>query len=181
MRRVSYYIVTIDNQNPPNRSIQSNTVIVKVMAVSNQRVVIDLQVGSLYAMVNEKFITLDLAPFSKLDRVFVPLRFIAEAFGAKIEWKEDESQNGEGSIKIIIQKKEGIVLTVLMHTLNKSAFISLEKNGIIIETKEIILDAPAFIVKPANRTVVPIRFIAESFGANVDWNEETKAIRITLE
>jgi hypothetical protein len=106
---------------------------------------------------------------------------VAEAFGANIEWKEDDSRNGEGLIKIKIQKNDGSVLTISMHTLNKSAFLSLVKNGMTIEIKEIILDAPAFIVKPANRTVVPIRFIAETFGAVVDWNEETKAIRITLE
>jgi len=39
-----------------------------------------------------------------------------------------------------------------------------------------ILDAPPEIVN--GRTFVPIRFIAEAFGAEVNWVEETKEIII---
>jgi hypothetical protein len=178
----TYYVLTIDDQNPPNKSVSSNFITVKTtISNNNNQTLIELKVGSQYAIVNNQFVILDLAPFSKNNRVFVPLRFIAEAFGAKIEWKEDNNKNGEGLITITYIKKDSSVLKIQMHTLDKNAIISTERNGQIITRKELALDAPAFIVKPANRTVVPIRFISETFGAVVDWNESTETIKIKLE
>ena len=141
---------------------------------------IGLIVGEKYAYVNNRFMTLDIAPLMKSDRVFVPLRFIAEAFGAKVTWKEDALNNGEGSITIVFQAKDGSQLTIRMHTLEKTATVDIQKEGQPVERKTILLDAPAFIVKPEDRTVVPIRFIAESFGAVVEWKESNQSILITL-
>jgi len=30
------------------------------------------------------------------------------------------------------------------------------------------------------RTLVPVRFVSEAFGATVEWNSKTKEIRITM-
>ncbi len=30
-----------------------------------------------------------------------------------------------------------------------------------------------------SRTIVPLRFVAESFNADVEWDEEARAVRIT--
>jgi len=123
---------------------------------------------------------LDIAPLMKQDRVFVPLRFIAEAFGAKVYWTEDASSNGEGTIRILYTTQTGSRLTIKMHTLEKAVYVEVENNGKVLERKTITLDAPPFIVKPANRTVVPIRFIAETFGASVEWKESNQSILIQL-
>ena len=37
------------------------------------------------------------------------------------------------------------------------------------------------IVAPGDRTLVPVRFIAESFGAEVGWDEATQTVTITLD
>ena len=43
-------------------------------------------------MVNAKVYTLDTAPIISNGRAFVPIRFIAESFGAEVEWlKETET------------------------------------------------------------------------------------------
>ena len=39
-------------------------------------------------------------------------------------------------------------------------------------------DMPSFIYK--NRTLVPIRFLSETFGAKVDWNQKTQSAIITM-
>jgi len=39
-------------------------------------------------------------------------------------------------------------------------------------------DVPAFILN--NRTMVPLRFISEFFGAVVSWDSETRYIEIIL-
>lgn len=178
-----YYVVVFDNQKPKNKSNPSNTVI--VTTTENQPppgdgITITLIVGEKYAYVNQNFMMLDIAPLMKQDRVFVPLRFIAEAFGAKVYWTEDASSNGEGTIKILYTTQTGSNLTIKMHTMEKTVFLEVGKNGQILERKTITLDAPPFIVKPVNRTVVPIRFLAETFGAIVEWKESNQSILIKL-
>lgn len=39
------------------------------------------------------------------------------------------------------------------------------------------MSVPATIIE--NRTLVPLRFISESLGATVNWNEDTKTVNIT--
>jgi len=43
----------------------------------------------------------------------------------------------------------------------------------------VVLDVAPFTVEPQGRTVVPIRFIAETFGAQVDWDEALQKVTIT--
>jgi hypothetical protein len=88
----------------------------------------------------------------------VPLRFISEAFGSELEWIADER-------KIIVKRYD---VTFILWVDKKTAQV----NG-----KEVPIDAPPINVK--GRVMVPLRFIAEPFGAKVDWNAETKVITIT--
>jgi hypothetical protein len=159
--------------DPPPKEPENDKIVRKIL--------IRLKIGDLYAMVNDSFIILDIAPLEKNDRVFVPLRFIAESFGAEIEWKEDESNNGEGTIKITYTKADSSKILIQMHTLHRTAYITFMKNNTVIKTDEITLDVAPFIVKPENRTVVPVRFISESFGAEIEWDKETKTIQILLQ
>ena len=41
------------------------------------------------------------------------------------------------------------------------------------------LDAPPLVV--GGRTYVPLRFISEAFGAEIDWNSKEQRITITRE
>ncbi|MCD6107236.1 MAG: copper amine oxidase N-terminal domain-containing protein, partial [Caldisericaceae bacterium] len=45
-----------------------------------------------------------------------------------------------------------------------------------VSGKKVLLDSPPLIVK--GRTMVPLRFIAETLGAEVTWDEATKSITI---
>ncbi|MGC9089794.1 MAG: copper amine oxidase N-terminal domain-containing protein, partial [Caldisericia bacterium] len=47
---------------------------------------IGLQVGNPTAIVDGQVVTLDVAPVIVNGRTFVPLRFVAEAFGASVDW-----------------------------------------------------------------------------------------------
>jgi len=51
-------------------------------------------------------------------------------------------------------------------------------NQVEVDGKKIIIDAPAEIIK--GRTFVPIRAIAEIFGAQVDWKASNQTITIHL-
>lgn len=48
-----------------------------------------------------------------------------------------------------------------------------------IAPEEILLDVPAQVIN--GRALVPVRFLSETIGASVDWNQETKQINIQLE
>jgi hypothetical protein len=98
-------------------------------------------------------------PYIKADRVMVPLRFIAESFGATVSW-EDETQ------KISIKTADG-------------RQIALQVGNGFYETKgeTFPLDAPPEIT--SNRTFVPLRAVAETLGKNVLWLEGTKSVVIS--
>ncbi len=57
------------------------------VAMNCQGKYIELFIGSKRAAVDGKTVYLDAAPYIYQDRTYLPLRFIAEAMGAKVEWK----------------------------------------------------------------------------------------------
>lgn len=100
----------------------------------------------------------DCSPFISNNRTLVPLRVIFTALGAEIDWNDDTqtvtSVKGDTTVRLTIGEKV------------------LYKNGMAEE-----IDVPAQLVN--NRTVVPVRAVAQSFGANVEWNEATQSVLIT--
>ncbi|MEQ6359472.1 copper amine oxidase N-terminal domain-containing protein [Thermoanaerobacter thermohydrosulfuricus] len=62
---------------------------------------IKLKIGDKTAYINGKPYILDTAPELKLDRTFVPLRFVSEGLGYKVEWIPDSGQRaGWGTVNI---------------------------------------------------------------------------------
>ncbi len=117
-----------------------------------------LQIGNSNAIVNGEVVSLDSPPVIINNRTLVPLRFISESFGADVQW------DPVLRIVTIVFNDTKIILQI------GSKFASV--NG-----KKVILDAPPRIIN--GRTMVPIRFIAESFDAHVAWDDATKTITIT--
>jgi stage II sporulation protein D len=129
-----------------------------------KQTVIKLTIGSKKALVNEEVLNLDVAPFIEEERTFVPLRFIAESFQAKVDWNAQLKKIDITLEHPLIKKK------IELRINSKIAYI----NG-----KETTLEVPPFIIPPG-RTVVPLRFIAESFDSKVDWEPLVKNIIITF-
>jgi hypothetical protein len=71
----------------------NETIIEKELKV-HRRVLILLTIGKNVMMVNGKSIELDAEPFIMNDRTMVPVRAIAEAFGAEVKWL-DKTQTVE--------------------------------------------------------------------------------------
>lgn len=91
------------------------------------------------------------------ERTMVPVRKIFESMGATVGW-ENETQ------KITAQKED---TTVIMQ---------IDNNIINVNGIDITLDVPPQIVD--TRTLVPVRAVAESFKAKVDWDAETSSVII---
>lgn len=108
--------------------------------------------------VDGKFLEFDVPPSLEEGRVLLPLRVVFESLGASLEWvdstKTVKGQMGDISLSLQIGSKSATI------------------NG-----KEVSLDVPGKIVN--GRTLVPIRFVSESFGADVKWDSETKTVYVT--
>ena len=103
----------------------------------------------------------DTCPEIINNRTMVPLRFISEALGATVDW------NGEDkSITIKKDNKE-----IGMQIGNNKMKVSNDDSD---NVKEFILDSPP-VVNKDNRTLVPVRAIAEAFGIEVQWDENTNS------
>lgn len=90
-------------------------------------------------------------------RTMVPLRTIFEAVGLKVDWNPVMRQ--------VMGTKDGVRITLTIG--RQEAFI----NG-----KLEILDAAPVIVNGS--TLVPVRFIAEATGLDVEWDERTRTVKI---
>ncbi len=109
-------------------------------------------------VVDGRNIDLDQPPVIKDQRVLVPLRGIFEAIGADIVWNQ-ESQTVTG-------RKGYDVFS-----------IGIGSTKAVANDREFNLEVPACIIN--NRTMVPVRFAAESVGADVQWDGDNKTVLIS--
>lgn len=92
-------------------------------------------------------------------RVLVPVRVVSEALGANVEWN--------GSTKTATMTKDEVVAKL---TIGSQL---IEQNG-----KEVAMDTAAVLKE--GRTFVPVRYVAEAFGATVGWDKGSNTVNITL-
>lgn len=110
---------------------------------------ITFYINGLYYTVDNKSKEFDVTPYIRNNRTYVPVRFITEALGASVEWLKDSQE-------VIIRSEE--------------AFIKMQigSKKILINNKRKYLDVAPEIV--SNRTMLPIRVIAEALNCKVDWH-----------
>ncbi|MBQ8836222.1 MAG: C39 family peptidase [Clostridia bacterium] len=122
--------------------------------------VIKMTVGQSSFTVNGETKSMHCEPVIRNDRTMLPVRYVAENLGAAVSWNTASSTavitNGSAEIKITIGDHAAMI------------------NGVSVP-----LDSPAFI--ESDRTYLPVRFIAESLGAAVEWDGETSTATITNE
>jgi len=99
----------------------------------------------------------DVEPVNVNNRVFVPFRAIFEKMGADVQWDESTrtvtATRGNTTVQLVIGSTTARV------------------NG-----QARTLDAAPFIQN--GRTLVPLRFVSEAFGAEVEYDPATTAISI---
>lgn len=115
----------------------------------------------------------DVPPQIVSGRTMVPMRAVFEGLNAKVtfEWEEGHENAGIWAYK----NKRTIGLSMKMATGEgwPVAYVIDESTG-KEKRSNIYLDAPPYLF--GGRTMVPLRFVAESFGANVDY--ENGVVRI---
>jgi len=100
----------------------------------------------------------DTPPVIKEGRTLIPVRAISEAMGADVAWNAEEK-------------------TVTITKDNKVIVFNLKENKVYVDEAEVAIDVPAEVMN--DRTMVPLRFIAEQLGLVVEYDDETKIIEIS--
>lgn len=113
-----------------------------------------MQVGRPTALKGTQHVLIDpqntsVVPTIIADRTLVPLRFVAEAFGAEVSW-EQESQ------------------TAQIESGGDKISVTIGQQQIVVNGKVQAIDTQARII--ADRTFVPLRAISEAFGKTVIWD-----------
>ncbi len=89
---------------------------------------------------------------------FVPVRGVAEALGADVDW-DDENY-------CAVIEKDGVEIV-----------IPIDNDYAYVDREPYLLDSPSRLVN--GRTMVPLRFIAERLDCEVDWDGDTRTVIIT--
>lgn len=111
-------------------------------------------------LVNKETLKTEFSPYIKDGRTFVPIREITEKLGANVKWNSKDE-----SIKIVLN---GDVINM-----------QIDNPNVTVNGKKISLDeaqAPQLALYKSPRietkTMVPLRFISETFGYEVNWNNK---------
>ncbi|WP_339302256.1 stalk domain-containing protein [Paenibacillus sp. FSL H7-0737] len=122
------------------------------------------QVAEITIIVNDSVIPSDVEPVVHKGTALMPLRVLEDSLGVSLNWNSSTQTiavfKGDASGTLIIGDPTASI-----------------KVGDVEE--KVTLDQPAKIIQ--NRVMVPVRFIAELFGAKVVWNSTMKTITISTQ
>lgn len=110
--------------------------------------------------INNNEISFEQQPVIKNNYTLVPMRTIFTTLGYNVYWDDSEK-------------------TVVAIGENNTIQLWIDSTIAFVDGQQIFLDSPATIEN--GYTLVPLRFIAESSGCEVNWSNEEKAVYITTE
>jgi len=123
-----------------------------------------LKIGSFAAAVDGRVRSIDenrgVIPYIEGGRTYVPIRFVAEAMGAKVGWI--------AATRTVTIEKDGMYIEMPIGS------TTYKVNGV-----SRTMDAAPVINTGLDRTMVPIRFVAEALGESVHWDSVNRMVIIT--
>lgn len=107
----------------------------------------------------------DQQPIILNDRTMLPIRAVMEAMGKEVSWDgvENRAIVTDGAITLKLGIGDNIMIK------------ETSSDGLAV-TEYIELDSAAVNIN--DRTLLPVRAVAEAFGASVGWNGETSTVII---
>ena len=88
----------------------------------------------------------------------IPVRAVRELLGAEVKWN--------GKTQAVTITKDG-----------RKVILFINSDSALVDGEDVMLDMPAMLKN--DRTMVPLRFIMETFDVGVDWEGETRTVEIT--
>jgi len=130
-----------------------------------KRIILKLQIGNKVMYVNDNPVEIDVPPIIIEGRTYLPIRWVAEPIEANVDWSSQER-------KVTVSLKDK---TIELWIGKYMAKVNNVDTPIDPENKKVV----PMIVN--GRTMLPLRFIAENLGCDVQWDGITKTITITYQ
>lgn len=108
-----------------------------------------------HLMIGGQAVTPDVPPVIEGGRTLVPVRVIAEGLGAEVDW------NAEKKTAEITRDGKKLLLT-------------LQSRQAVVNGKAVQLDTPPVIHQ--QRMLLPLRFVGESLGITVGWEQNNRTV-----
>lgn len=122
-----------------------------------EELVVELGIGNKEYEVNGERKNLSSEPFVEDGTTYIPLRGVLEELGAKVSWIPEGKQ-------IVIESNEDKII------------LTLNSKTAVVNEKDVGLSKSPKLVKGS--TMIPLRFVAENMGCEVDWNDKEQKITI---
>lgn len=107
-----------------------------------------LTIGDKIVDINRRRYVIDVPPFIYQERTYVPLRLIAQSMNTEVHWREDTRE---------------VVLT----SFDQEIVLPVDYQVMVVNGVEQFLEVPVIIRD--DRTLVPVRFVAQHLNAFVHW------------
>lgn len=111
-------------------------------------------------MLNGWPLKMEVPPAVKNDRVMIPVRSLLESLGAEVDWDGD---------------RYGVLATLDTRVIE----MKIDNDRAVVDGEESLLDAAPFI--SGNRTLAPVRFLAETLGFKVSWDQAGRTVHLIKE
>jgi len=149
-------------KNPVTVTMNADKKITASFARKTRRV-LQLRVGNVTMYVDGQSATLDATPIILNSRTLLPIRAVVEATGGTITW------NASAQRTTIVRKGTTVELWI-------------GKNVAKLNGKSVTIDTNPKVVPVirAGRTLLPLRFVAETLAFNVQWDAVLHVITITF-
>jgi len=128
--------------------------------VSTNSIIIALQIDNPEITINgisKKIDAQGSKPIIKNGRTLLPIRVLIESLGGTVEWNA---------------KEQKVTITLNGH----SIILWIGKTTALVDGNKVTLDVAPQIIN--GRTYIPLRFVAESLNASVQWDQSTKTVTI---
>ena len=137
--------------------VQYDKMTVKLPVFNKDYRLIEMAIGKKNYTLDGAKKSMDVAPLATNNRTLVPLRFLLESLGGKVNWDQERQ-------------------VVEINHKNHEIILPLDQTTILVDGQEVVIDTPAMVKN--QRTLVPLRFVVENLGMTVDYQQEGQIVRI---
>ncbi|MDD6762732.1 MAG: stalk domain-containing protein [Clostridiales bacterium] len=106
---------------------------------------------------DNKILAFATPPVIEDDRTLVPMRFLFEQMGADVDWDDNTK-------------------TAIVNRQNETITFSIDNTTATVNSIQKTMDVPARLIN--DKTLVPLRFLSEELGFDVQWDEGSQTVTI---
>lgn len=119
----------------------------------------DEEMNEIMVRLNNEYLKFDQPPIILNDRTLVPMRLIFEKLGLKVDWNNETE-----------------TATAVTNDQSSTIAFTIDSNKAVVNGEEVEMDTTPVLIN--DRTLIPVRFLSETLGYTVNWNEYAKEVII---